>query len=187
MEHTNDTTLNRYVHYLLGCLMAASENLANALDAYRDDDEVALTFQQTYRYAPKNAPDPFSISTEFRPDFVLIVQRGNQQRLVIFDANYRASDFSIKEALRDMHVYRDAIRSSPAQTAVDAAFILVPDFGLGMSRFFDSDYRTRYRFGRFRLGGEHDEPMVLRTSRKNGSRFWGCPGYPKCRGTRKAA
>ena len=26
--------------------------------------------------------------------------------------------------------------------------------------------------------------MVLRTSRKNGSQFWGCPKYPACRGTR---
>jgi len=31
------------------------------------------------------------------------------------------------------------------------------------------------------------ETMVLRASRKDGSRFWGCPGYPKCRGTRQAA
>ncbi len=31
------------------------------------------------------------------------------------------------------------------------------------------------------------ETMVFRTSRKDGSRFWGCPGYPECRGTRKAA
>jgi len=296
MEHTHDTTLNRYVRYLLGCLMAAGQNLADALEAYRSDvgevesrtrtwaartretrrlfqamtrarflesvpprqadpsamvaaarhpdyarfvklcrlvlhpavalgqaddtrmtlrptyelyeywcflrlasmmpeilpdmewsavggtqspglfaeipdgttllghrgdDEVALTFQQTYRYAPKHAPDPFSISTEFRPDFVLSVRRGTEQRLVIFDAKYRASDFSIKEALRDMHVYRDAIRSAPAQSAVDAAFILVPDFGPGMSRFFDVDYRERYRFGGFRLtpGGEHDEAL----------------------------
>ncbi len=31
------------------------------------------------------------------------------------------------------------------------------------------------------------EPMVLRTGRKDNTQFWGCPGYPKCRGTRKAA
>lgn len=30
------------------------------------------------------------------------------------------------------------------------------------------------------------QAMVLRTSRKDGSQFWGCSGYPKCRGTRKA-
>ncbi len=29
--------------------------------------------------------------------------------------------------------------------------------------------------------------MVLRTSRKDGSQFWGCPGYPNCRGTRRMA
>jgi restriction system protein len=27
--------------------------------------------------------------------------------------------------------------------------------------------------------------MVLRTSRKDGSQFWGCPKYPACRGTRQ--
>jgi hypothetical protein len=296
MEHTHDTTLNRYVHYLLGCLMAAGQNLADALESYRcdvvevesrahawsvrmretrrmfrvmaqshflnsvpprpadssalvaaahhpdyarfvklcrmvlhpavalgqtdnskmtlrptyelyeywcflrlatmlpeifpgmhwspfhgthptrllceipdgsavrgcsDQCEIALTFQQTYRYTPNHAPDPFSISTEFRPDFVLSVRRGTDQRLLLFDAKYRASDFSIKEALRDMHVYRDAIRTAPTQSAVDGAFILVPDFGPGMSRFFDSNYRKDYRFGGFRLtpGGEHDETL----------------------------
>ncbi len=29
--------------------------------------------------------------------------------------------------------------------------------------------------------------MVLRTSRKDGSQFWGCPKYPDCRGTRQVA
>jgi four helix bundle suffix protein len=27
------------------------------------------------------------------------------------------------------------------------------------------------------------KPMVLRTTRKAGRSFWGCPGYPECRGT----
>lgn len=30
------------------------------------------------------------------------------------------------------------------------------------------------------------QPMVLRTNRKDSSQFWGCRGYPKCRGMRKA-
>jgi restriction system protein len=29
--------------------------------------------------------------------------------------------------------------------------------------------------------------MALRTNRKNGSLFWGCPNYPACRGTRTAS
>jgi hypothetical protein len=29
--------------------------------------------------------------------------------------------------------------------------------------------------------------MALRTSRKDGSQFWGCPKYPACRGTRQAS
>lgn len=28
--------------------------------------------------------------------------------------------------------------------------------------------------------------MILRKNQKEGSQFWGCPGYPKCRGTRPA-
>jgi restriction system protein len=31
------------------------------------------------------------------------------------------------------------------------------------------------------------EAMVLRASRKAATQFWGCSGYPKCRGTRQAA
>lgn len=31
-----------------------------------------------------------------------------------------------------------------------------------------------------RCGG----PMVSRTNQSEGSRFWGCQNYPKCRGTR---
>lgn len=27
-------------------------------------------------------------------------------------------------------------------------------------------------------------PMMSRTNRRDGSRFWGCKGYPECRGTR---
>ncbi len=132
------------------------------------DCDISLTFQQTYRHTPNHAPDPFSISTEFRPDFVLSVRRGTEQRLVIFDAKYRSSDFSIKEALRDMHVYRDAIRSEPTRSAVDAAFILVPDFRPGMSRFFDVDYRQKYEFGGFRLtpGGEHDPSLRAEIKRE---------------------
>lgn len=31
------------------------------------------------------------------------------------------------------------------------------------------------------------EPMVLRTSRKDGNHFWGCSKYPKCKGTKQVA
>lgn len=31
------------------------------------------------------------------------------------------------------------------------------------------------------------EAMVLRTSRKDGSQFWGCSAYPKCKGTKQVA
>jgi len=29
-----------------------------------------------------------------------------------------------------------------------------------------------------------DGPMVSRQNKRDGSRFWGCAAYPKCRGTR---
>ena len=31
------------------------------------------------------------------------------------------------------------------------------------------------------------QTMVLRTKRKDGSRFWGCPKFPACRGIRQVA
>lgn len=30
-------------------------------------------------------------------------------------------------------------------------------------------------------------PMLLRTNRQNGDKFWGCTKYPNCRGTRDSA
>lgn len=30
-------------------------------------------------------------------------------------------------------------------------------------------------------------PMLLRTNRQNGDKFWGCAKYPNCRGTRDSA
>ncbi len=134
----------------------------STLSGSQGDKELTLTFQKNYRHKPSCAPEPFSISTPFRPDFVLSLRQGGCSRLLIFDAKYRSSPFSIKEALRDMHVYRDAIRVSSARSAVDAAFILVPAFDSGMARFFESAYREEYGFGGFRLtpGGDHDEPLI---------------------------
>lgn len=57
-----------------------------------------------------------------------------------------------------MHVYRDAIRTAPDCPAFDSVYIVVPNYDVGMSRFFNDDYRNRYNFGGFRLtpGGEDD-------------------------------
>ena len=32
-----------------------------------------------------------------------------------------------------------------------------------------------------------NQVMVLRTARKDGNRFWGCSGFPACRGLRQVA
>ena len=34
---------------------------------------------------------------------------------------------------------------------------------------------------------ECEETMVMRTGRKSRKQFWGCPTFPKCRGTREVA
>jgi hypothetical protein len=34
---------------------------------------------------------------------------------------------------------------------------------------------------------ECEETMVMRTGRKSRKQFWGCPSFPKCRGTREVA
>jgi len=31
-----------------------------------------------------------------------------------------------------------------------------------------------------------DRPMILRTNNNNGSKFWGCSGFPNCRKTQRA-
>jgi four helix bundle suffix protein len=58
----------------------------------------------------------------------------------------------------------------------------------------DLSDRTDHRSDRSDPSDRSDAPacpacgksMVLRTARKDGSRFWGCTGYPRCTGTRRA-
>lgn len=115
-----------------------------------DNVRVSVIFQQSYSSRPaKNGL--FSISKKCIPDIVLNVEEGDLFRTIIFDAKYRSGESSIHAALSDMHVYRDAIRNTGDQRAVESAFILTPAHDSKAARFYTEEYRQRHSFGAFDL------------------------------------
>ena len=65
--------------------------------------------------------------------------------LYVFDAKYRAANASIQAGIDDMHIYRDSIRYSPDQIAIESAFILTP-IETSMS-VFDTDFQQTHGIG----------------------------------------
>lgn len=105
--------------------------------------EWALYSQQTF---PDKASGTASISTERRPDFVLVRwQGGTLVRWVLLDAKYRVASGAITEALAAMHVYRDSLRWGGALP--EGGYLIVPALSDGTSRFAETAYRTTHRFG----------------------------------------
>jgi hypothetical protein len=131
------------------------------------DSTISLTFQKSYgNRKPDNRP--FSISKTCIPDFVLQIETGNDRRIIIFDAKYRSSGTSLQDALDDMHVYRDAIRSDTDTSAIHAAFILTPAHAVNANRYYSEEYRDEFFLGGFDLSpGNHSQFNKLVTAIEN--------------------
>ena len=95
--------------------------------------------------------DFMSISKAFKPDYLLSVKKHGVEKIVILDAKYRASREAIQEGLRELHVYRDAIRKRSSLKGVDGAYIITPNYAAEVKTYFDQAYRDKYRFGAFVL------------------------------------
>lgn len=68
---------------------------------------------------------------------------------IILDAKYRTSEESIQEALRDIHVYRDALRHGSSLASARGAFIITPGCKGNASVYFKDSYRKKHNFGGF--------------------------------------
>ena len=112
---------------------------------------VSLIYQKTYQaYKDKdNIYDEtfISISKEFKPDFILTITIEGKEKVLIFDAKYRTSCQSIHEALREIHIYRDALRKRFSLMGTEGAFIITPSCEQEVSIFFTDKYRYKYNFG----------------------------------------
>lgn len=108
--------------------------------------------------------DRFSISTERRPDFAVTWEgRDGVRRWVALDAKYRATYGSIRHALEDLHVYRDALRWTSFSGACHAALLLVPRAEENAKRWGKPAFVEGFRFGfvELRPGGSRETFAAL--------------------------
>ncbi|MBA2117846.1 DUF2357 domain-containing protein [Bremerella alba] len=138
-----------------GHLLLEIEN-GSSFSTTVDGLQVSVTFQKSYG---KNANNDghFSISKKCIPDIVLILKHGNMIRTIIFDAKYRSGFEAIRDALSEIHIYRDAIRTDPSNSAIHSAFILTPSHHDGQNRYYTGEYRQEFNFGGFDLLPRNDE------------------------------
>ena len=113
---------------------------------------VRLEYQRTFPAHDKARGPWRSISKALRPDYLLAVERdGIPIGWIVLDAKYRASRTAVLEGLRDVHVYRDALRWQGCPPA--AAFVLAPAVDPGVAVFAKKAYRETQKFGVIVSGG----------------------------------
>ena len=118
------------------------------------DIEVKFVFQRKFNsYSfDKQCDEFFSISKTLIPDYIIQVKTRHKTKLIILDAKYRTNGQSIHEGLRDIHVYRDALRNGQSLAGAWGAFIITPGHcGGSESLYFTSEYRDKHKFGCFIL------------------------------------
>lgn len=116
---------------------------------------VRLLYQQTFRAHSGKSDIWRSLSGELRPDYVIVFETdGDCRGWVILDAKYRASRAAVHDALRDLHVYRDALRHRDRRAK--AAFIVVPALDQDASAYATADYVAEHAFGAVLSGADGD-------------------------------
>lgn len=111
-----------------------------------DGRVLELRYQQTFHSWPSEDREFQSISGERIPDYLLLLKSGDARPTwIVLDAKYRSSREAVIEGLRDLHVYRDALRW--CGTPPLAGFIVVPTVADRARAFTESSYFERFAFG----------------------------------------
>ncbi|MGQ9369600.1 nuclease domain-containing protein [Azospirillum sp. ST 5-10] len=114
---------------------------------------VRLLYQQTFAAYSGKAREWHSLTGEFRPDYVIAFeQEGACAGWLILDAKFRASRPAVHDALRDLHVYRDALRRRGRNA--DGAYIIVPALHSDAEAYAASRYVAEHRFGAVYSGAD---------------------------------
>lgn len=122
-----------------------------------DDRSVLLAYQQTY--GTDDTGENFAITYEQRPDIVLSIHEGEDVYTYLFDSKYRVDelggqDASPRDAIDDMHRYRDAILYRRQQAGfsheIIGAFVLFPG-RLGGHSYDYGTMREKENIGAFPL------------------------------------
>lgn len=116
------------------------------------DERLNVYFQRQYNHHPINhQPGVGSYSFKMIPDIVLEKEEEDGLiKTILLDPKYRVGEKSIKEALGDMHKYKDALIDGNGNKIISAAFILVPNSPTDadiVARYCPWDYKVRHGFG----------------------------------------
>jgi hypothetical protein len=90
---------------------------------------VTLRYQPTFSYSESGQSGSGfqSISAEFRPDVVLLIETPASSRWMVLDAKYSHSRTRVLRAMRSAHLYHDALRWQGKHP--DGSMLLVPSEG----------------------------------------------------------
>ena len=87
------------------------DDLETAVIWRRGGETARLLYQRRFPALSAKSAEWHSLTGEFRPDYVISFEKdGACAGWLILDAKYRASRGAVHDALRDLHVYRDALR-----------------------------------------------------------------------------
>jgi hypothetical protein len=137
---------------------------------------VRLDYQRTFRVLSSHLREWHSLSGEFRPDYVVSFEKdGACAGWLILDAKYRTSRASVHDALRELHVYRDALRRRGKRA--DAAFIIVPGLDEEAAAYAEVGYVGTHAFGAVVSAG-NDEGLVATLRRYCGQSEYTLYGLP---------
>ncbi len=107
-----------------------------------EDLTIKVVFQANF-----SSGSPYSVTRACKPDIVIEMQRPSwvRSKRIVLDAKYRSSAASVQSGIDDMHVYRDSIRYSRDEPAIESAFIITPVELKG--KIYDPEFQRTHGIG----------------------------------------
>lgn len=107
-----------------------------------DDLTVKVIFQANF-----SGGSPYSVTRACKPDIVVEIQHASWARpkRIVLDAKYRSAQGSIQTGIDDMHVYRDSVRYTRDEPAIESAYILTPIELDG--KIYDPEFQREHGIG----------------------------------------
>jgi predicted component of viral defense system (DUF524 family) len=128
--------------------------------AIRINKNLKIYFQRQYNHYRLNGQEVGSYSFKMIPDIVIEKRDETGTTTLILDPKYRVGEQAIKEALGDMHKYKDALVDSSRRRIVNATYILIPNHPTTRDiaeRYLPKEYKLTHGMGVCILSpGEND-------------------------------
>lgn len=116
---------HRFGSALLQCTPSAASAEIAMGTTLSDGRRLEVLFQATFpSEKPRGGRPAWSLSRERRPDIVITVASGRDQRFLVLDAKYRSGREYVLDAMASAHLYHDALRID--QLPPELCLLLLP-------------------------------------------------------------